>query len=406
MTYTTNTSDSDFDIAIIGGGIQGVGIAQAAAAAGYKTLLLEKTDLAAGTSSKSSKLIHGGLRYLQSGQFGLVRESLKERELLLKNAPELVKSRWFYITIYRHSRYRPWKIRTGLFLYWLLTGFKDAGKFETVPSSDWSLLDNINTAKLQKVFRYRDAQTDDKLLTQAVAESAQSLGATLLCPAEFQSAEKNNTGYRVYYRDSSGKQSVSCRFLINAGGPWVHHLQACISPTPATPQIDLVQGTHLILKNQLSDKCFYLESPKDGRAVFALPWYGKTLLGTTETLHHGIPEQSSPTTLERQYLLDVLKHYFPDYQGNIVEEMSGLRVLPWDKAHPFHRSREVQLVPDDIDHPHYLAIFGGKLTGYRATAEKVLAIVTRTLGAKTAIADTKQLKLALSKTCRTRKDVE
>ncbi len=375
---------------MVGGGIQGAGVAQAAQAAGYKTLIVEKTAWAAGTSSKSSKLIHGGLRYLQSGDFSLVRESLKERSLLLKLAPELVHSNWFTIPIYRHSTYRPWQIRAGLTLYWLLTGCSSEGRFEVVPPADWPSLSGLETNGLQKVFRYRDAQTDDAQLTAAVVRSAQSLGAETRCPATLLSAAQTPKGYRVELDSTEGVETVHCRLLVNAAGPWINLLARNITPLPKIIDIDLVQGAHLVLDQKISEQCFYLEAPSDGRAVFVLPWYDGTLLGTTETVFDGNPDNTVVRDVERQYLLEVLHHYFPGYPGQVCGEMAGLRVLP-EEATGFHlRSREVQFV----ESAGYLAIYGGKLTGYRATAEKVLQRIEKQLGNANHIADTQHLPLS------------
>ncbi|MCA9189545.1 MAG: FAD-dependent oxidoreductase, partial [Planctomycetales bacterium] len=169
-------SMQDCDILVVGGGIHGVGVAQAAAAAGYRAVLLEQRRLAAGTSSRSSKLIHGGLRYLESGQFRLVRESLRERELLLRLAPGLVHRQPFYIPVYPHMSRPRWKLTIGLTLYWLLGGMESELRFGSVRRQDWDELDGLTTDKLRAVLRYVDAQTDDRALTEAVMRSAESLG--------------------------------------------------------------------------------------------------------------------------------------------------------------------------------------------------------------------------------------
>src|SRR5690348_12268607 len=168
---------SQFDVIVVGAGIHGVGVAQAAAAAGQKVLLLEQHIPAFGTSSRSSKLIHGGLRYLESGQFHLVRESLLERALMLKNAPELVRLRAFHIPLYRETRRKPWQIMLGLSMYAVLGGFKRGCRFGLLSKKDWSQLDGLKTDNLRAVFRYYDGQTDDALLTRSVLQSAMRLGA-------------------------------------------------------------------------------------------------------------------------------------------------------------------------------------------------------------------------------------
>ncbi len=378
-----------FDVAVIGGGIQGAGVAQAAAAGGYRVALVEKTGWAAGTSSKSSKLIHGGLRYIEGGHLSLVRESLRERELLLKLAPDLVKRRDFYIPLYQGSALSPVRLRLGLSLYSLLSGLGAHSYFQKIPDWEWPSLNGLNTDQLKTVFKYSDAQTDDRLLTCAVVESAKTLGAELLCPAELIAARKSGDKYQLQLDTSNGEHTIHCRYLVNAAGPWANMLCSHITPPPPQPEVDLVQGTHLVLTHKLSDRCFYLEAPEDGRGVFVLPWYNNTLVGTTETLFHGNPEDCVPLPHEQSYLLNVLTHYFPNYRAEVCDSFAGLRVLPRSKHNPFFRNREVQL----IEGLRYLGIYGGKLTGYRATAAKALQHIRRSLGSRTALADTAELPL-------------
>src|ERR1700759_70397 len=165
-----------YDVIVIGGGVHGAGVLQAAAAAGYTSLLIEKRALASGTSSKSSKLIHGGLRYLESAQFSLVRESLRERAIMLRTASELVELKRFYIPVYRDTRRRPWQLKIGLALYALLGGFGPGTRFGSVPKANWGKLDGLKTEGLDAVVWYHDGQTDDVLLTRAVVDSARAMG--------------------------------------------------------------------------------------------------------------------------------------------------------------------------------------------------------------------------------------
>lgn len=374
------TLQTDYDIVVVGGGIHGAGVAQAAAAAGYATLLLEKTDWAAGTSSKSSKLIHGGLRYLKGGHLGLVRESLRERETLLRIAPHLVNIENFYIPIYRHSQIRAWQLRAGLSIYALLGDLHKHSKFATVPRKNWSNFTGLNTRDLQHIFCYQDAQTDDDALTRAVVASAHNLGATLCCPATLTQAQHTSRGYELQITLPAGPQRVNCGVLINCAGPWINRVAERISPTPAQIPIDLVQGSHLILAPAVSQQRLYLESPTDGRAIFLLPWRGQSLLGTTETLFTGDPDKVHTVPEEEAYLLSIFRHYFPDATPTVVERMAGLRVLPKSSKNPFKRNREVHLITDRLRKPAYIAVYGGKLTGYRATAAKVIALAEKRLG--------------------------
>ena len=216
-----------YDIIIIGAGIQGAGVAQAAAACGYKTLVIEKNaEAGLATSSKSSKLIHGGLRYLESGQFNLVRECLNERKYLLKNAPHLVKLLAFHIPVYSNSSRPAWLIWLGLFIYSLFS-FK---LFSHIHKKQWKNLDNINLKNLKHVFKYYDAQTDDKQLTQAVISSAIKLGSRVIYNAEFIKSEAQNDVHLITYEQNSIEFTAKSSFIINCSGPWTRLVQNKITP--------------------------------------------------------------------------------------------------------------------------------------------------------------------------------
>lgn len=391
-------NDRAYDVVVVGGGINGVGVAQAAAAAGHSVLLLEKRDLAYGTSSRSSKLIHGGLRYLESWEFGLVHEGLRERSLLLRLAPELVTLLPFHIPVYRDTRRRPWLIRTGLSLYAVLGRLASEVRFQAVPRQRWNELDGLVTEDLQAVYRYWDAQTDDKLLTAAVWKSAAGLGAELAIPAQFVGATLTDDGAVLSYRIGEAEFSCRGRVLVNAAGPWVNHVLRRIAPPPPERPIDLVQGTHIEVSGRLEHGIYYVEVPRDGRAVFVMPWKGHTLVGTTETKFRGDPDEVEPLRAEQSYLLRVLQRYFPRYaDAEILQAFAGLRVLPAGPGHAFHRSRETILLTDrDGRHgrPRLLSIYGGKLTAWRATAAKVMARIESALPDRKPVADTRSLPLS------------
>jgi glycerol-3-phosphate dehydrogenase len=383
-----------YDVVIIGGGIHGVGVAQAAAAAGHSALLLERQALAGGTSSRSSKLIHGGLRYLESAQFGLVRESLREREILLRNAPGLVRRVPFYIPVYSSTRRPPWMVRAGLLLYALLGGLSRNARYESVPRARWDSLDGLDTRGLRAVFRYEDAQTDDTRLTQAVMRSAQALGAELRCPANFLSAVHDTDGWLVHYLAGNGEASCRARTLVNAAGPWVNAVLDRIAPRPPMLTVELIQGAHILIEGETRHGIYYVEAPSDGRAVFVMPWQGQTLVGTTETVFNGDPGSVRALPQEIAYLQETLQHYFPHQRGRLLDSFAGLRVLPQGPGSLFHRSRETVLHPDDADHVRLVTIYGGKLTGYRATATRVMRLLQKSLPARQTVADTKKLSLS------------
>jgi len=381
----------DYDVIIIGGGIHGCGIAQAAAAAGYDVLVLEQTALAAGTSSKSSKLIHGGLRYLETAQFRLVREGVREREWLLRQAPELVRRVPFYIPVYRSMKRRPWQIRIGLAVYAVFAGMGPETRFATVPRQRWPELGGINTDGLVKVFRYTDAQSDDAALTRAVMRSACALGAELCCPAQFISAARTETGYAVRYHADGREREAGCRVLINAAGPWVNLVLKAVTPVVNGLAVDLVQGTHIIINQRISDGVVYVEAPRDRRVVLFMPWHGRTLIGTTETVYAGDPAGVRPALAEIDYLLETWRHYYPDAATGISESFAGLRVLPKAEGAAFYRSRETMIHSDSTTHPRLLSIYGGKLTTYCATAGKVVRRLKALLGPRPPRADVRHI---------------
>lgn len=382
------------DIVVIGGGIHGVGAAQASAAAGYQVTLLEQSSLAAGSSSKSSKLIHGGLRYLENLDIKLVRESLHERELLLKNAPGLVQRIPFHIPVYRTTSRKPWLIRAGLSLYTILAGASPSVRFRSLLKNEWEHLDGLKTDGLKKVFQYWDAQTDDRKLTEAVMQSARSLGANILCPTTFIKGEKNINGYKIHYQTGNKINQLQARVVINAAGPWALSVAKKFAPELPVISVENIQGTHIELPGLLEKGCYYLEVPEDKRAIFAMPWDDKTLLGTTEHAYAGDPAKVSPLQEELDYLLQTYQYYFPQRQTEILEAWAGIRVLPAAEGSSFKRSRETRLIVDSENRPTALSIFGGKLTVYRATSEQVMHVIQKSLPKKPAKADTRHLKLS------------
>jgi glycerol-3-phosphate dehydrogenase len=382
-----------YDMVVVGGGIHGAGVAQAAACGGYTVLVLEQSALAAGTSSRSSKLIHGGLRYLEGFDLGLVHEGLSERATLLKIAPDLVQLRPFYIPVYPETSRRPLTLRAGLALYAVLGGLKRESRFRKLEQSEWTSLDGLRPEGLQAVFQYYDAQTNDADLTRAVMQSAIEHGAELRCPAEFMSAVTDSTGCEVSYKENDAEKSCTARVVVNATGPWVNTVSERISPAPGRMPVELVQGTHLILADRLDAGCYYMEAPQDRRAIFLLPWGEHSMLGTTENLYNGDPSTVAPLPREIDYLLDVLQHYFPDRSQQVIDSFTGLRVLPASDSAVFKRSRETQLPVDNSRQPRVLSIVGGKLTGYRATGEKVMHMLRNSLPARRTSANTATLPL-------------
>lgn len=397
----------DYDVVVIGAGINGAGVAQAAAAAGHKVLLLDKQAPAAGTSGRSSKLIHGGLRYLESFEFGLVRESLRERSLLLKLAPDLVQLKNFYIPVYEQTRRNRLVLRTGLSLYWMLAAGGPGSTFQSLPRKRWYGLDGLRTEGLKAVFRYQDAQTDDVLLTRAVVASAASLGAKVEFPARVEALHLQTNSCQVDYRHGDQELSVSATVVVNASGPWANKVLERVTPAVTALPMELVRGSHIILDHLVPGGSelggfYYVESPKDGRAVFVMPWQGKILVGTTEGRYRGDPDKVRALPQEIRYLTDILTHYFPHLQPRAAEKplqtFAGLRVLPGGEGHVFHRSREIILHPDRPSSAgplRLLTLYGGKLTVWRATGEKAMKMLAPSLPQVKPKAKTSRLPLVM-----------
>lgn len=383
------------DVVVIGGGITGVGIAQALAAAGYNVTLWEKNTIGSQTSSNSSKLIHGGLRYLETGQISLVRQCLKERMVLLNLAPSLVHPEPFYIPVYSENNRGFFKIFSGLSLYALLNEFDALSKFEIVPSQKWENLTDIKNKNLKAIFKYWDAQTDDKLLTQAVARSAQELGVDIQenidCISIYHGAYACELAYINQRYPSDSMDKIKSSIVINATGPWVNELLTKVSPQVAPLEVDFVQGSHLLIDIPSPKGVFYLESYLDKRMIFVMPWEGKTLLGTTEIELESVPDSPQISQQEQNYLLAIYCHYFTQYYpenlaSKIIKSYSGVRVLPKAKTGVFKRPRET-LIQTFAAHPCLLAVYGGKLTSFRTTAKEIVSWVESRLGPRKKKAD-------------------
>jgi len=387
--------NTHFDIVIIGGGIHGAGVAQAGAAAGYSVLLLEQNSIASGTSSKSSKLIHGGLRYLESAQFSLVRECLQERYYLLKNAPHLVEMKPFFLPVYKQTSRRPYQLRLGLSLYALLSGMGKYSYYRQLPKKEWADLDGLSEENLQRVFQYWDAQTDDKLLTRAVLASACEMGAESQEHTTLLSAKNDNSQWQIKYESENREQEVTSSIIVNAAGPWVNDVLHRIAPEETGMAVDLVQGSHIVVDGETQKGIYYLESPSDQRAIFVMPWYGRTMVGTTERIYTGDPADVKPQAEEVAYLISAVRHYFPKYSEltpeKIQQAFAGLRVLPRKEGAAFSRPRETSFYQDKS--AHSFSIYGGKLTAYRATSARLIKLIEAQISPKEKVADTRFLQL-------------
>lgn len=365
--------DKVFDLIVIGAGINGVGVGKLAAESGLKVLLLEQyAKPALATSSKSSKLVHGGLRYLESGELHFVYKSLKERRHLLADYPELVKLKPFFIPVYKQSKRSRLTIFAGLFLYFILGGFRKENRFRCLSKKEYHSLDGLKTTELKAVFQYYDAQTDDAKLTETVLDEAVVAGAEVKFLHQIQSI---HLGENISVIQCENGFSAKAKAVVNASGPWVNVVLDKVAPAPKRIEVDLVQGAHIVVPGGLEAGFYYLEARTDGRAVFVMPWHDNILIGTTEKLHTTDPVLVASSDVEAEYLLAVFNDYFPDrkiVKQDILEKMAGLRVLPKSETSIFGRSREVKLKMDRESKPRLLSIYGGKLTSWHSTASAVL----------------------------------
>ena len=365
-------SQSEFDLLVIGGGINGAGIAADAAGRGLSVALLEKGDLASATSSWSSKLIHGGLRYLENYHFGLVRKSLKEREVLTTAAPHLVMPLAFQIPMLPESRSAV-LLRCGLFLYDALAKRKHYSASRAVRY--WA--DSPLEASIRKGFEYWDAQVDDSRLVVANALQARQRGAVVLTRHEVTDASAHPEGWSVAVKDhlSAIRKTLTCKVLVNAAGPWVSQLDGKIAGSEKAHPLRLVKGSHLVLpKLSAQNKAFLLQH-EDGRVVFVIPYLDDySLVGTTEEEYSGDLDVPQISESEVSYLLKIVNHYFKVNVSDeqIVGAFSGIRPLIENEGEQASRvSRDYRLQLNRLPAP-LLSVYGGKVTTYRLLAEQVL----------------------------------
>lgn len=371
----------DYDMCVVGGGVNGTGIARDAAGRGLRVVLLEKGDLACATSSASSKLIHGGLRYLENFEFRLVREALAERETLLSIAPHIV---WPLSFVLPHDpSMRPkWMISAGLFLYDRLGG---PGSLPHARSVDLRM--DICGAPLAPEYRdgfvYPDCWVDDSRLVVLNALDAAERGAKVMTrtTCEALSPLPDQAGWTVRARGSEGRMTAfSARSVVNATGPWVRSfLEAMGRQVSDLPAVRLVQGSHIVLPRLYEGAQAYILQQPDGRIVFALPFLGEfTLVGTTERDFVGDPAQARISMEETNYLCAAVFRAFRRIvaPSDIVWSFSGVRPLADAGSGQARKaSRDYMFHLDTRDGPPLLSVFGGKITTYRRLAEAALAKV-------------------------------
>lgn len=361
-----------YDLVVIGGGINGVGIAADAAGRGLSVLLCEKDDLASHTSSASSKLIHGGLRYLEHKEFRLVREALAEREVLMAKAPHLIRAMRFIMPHRPHLR-PAWLIRTGLFFY------DHLGKREKLAGSnlvDFDPETSLFKPEIVKGFEYSDCAVDDARLVIANAMQAREHGASIQTRTRCLAAQVEQNAWTVQLQNAQSNFTVRAKVLVNAAGPWVTEFIQQDLQMKAAYMIRLIQGSHIIVpKIYAGDKAFILQND-DQRIVFAIPYLDEyTLIGTTDQRYLGNPDQVEITEGEIDYLLKVMNGHFQQQltREDIISTYSGVRPLCDDESdNPSAMTRDYTLVLSQEQSAPLLSVYGGKLTTYRKLAESAM----------------------------------
>ncbi len=361
---------SHFDLFVVGGGINGTGIIADAAGRGLSTGLCEMGDLANATSSSSSKLIHGGLRYLEHYEFRLVKEALTEREVLLNIAPHIVTPMRFQMPHRPHLR-PAWLIRIGLFLY------DHLGKRETLKGSSSVKYAENSPLKpdIKKGFEYSDCWVDDARLVVTNALSAQQNGATIFARTKCLSAKRINGLWHLHLENQRTQEThqITAKALVNAAGPWVSSFIETGLQQKAPYGIRMIQGSHIVVPRIGQHTNAFIMQNTDNRIVFAIPYREKyTLLGTTDVEYKGDPNQVSISSEEAEYILNVANAHFKNTltQDDIVWSYSGVRPLLEDESSdPSAVTRDYTLHLDDQDNEApLLSIFGGKITTYRKLA--------------------------------------
>jgi D-erythritol 1-phosphate dehydrogenase len=377
MTGAASAAARDYglvDIAVIGGGINGAGIARDAAGRGLKVLLCEKGDLAEGTSSRSGKLVHGGLRYLEYYEFRLVREALIEREVLLASAPHII---WPLRFVLPHSPgQRPaWLVRAGLFLYDHLGGRK-----RLPPSRDLDLSLAPEGAPLRPEFRrgfeYSDCWVDDARLVVLNLVDAARLGSLVLPRTRATQARRVGNTWHLEMQSEDGlAHVVRARALVNAAGPWVEDVLQHVTGLNSSHGVRLVKGSHIVVPKFWSGTHAYLLQNDDRRVIFVNPYQGDlALIGTTDIPYEGRAEDVAIDDAEIRYLLSALARYMkaPPESSDIVHSFSGVRPLYDDNSENPSAVTRLLEIDGGPDIAPVLSIFGGKITTYRKLAEHAL----------------------------------
>lgn len=370
---STEVNQDLYDICIIGGGVYGAWAARDAALRGLKVILVEKGDWGCATSQSSSKLLHGGLRYLEQYEFGLVRKSLKERDVLFEIIQNLVKPLRFVVPLYKSSRVGPFKMRLGLKVYDQLAGESEIAKpYKRLSDEDvFALFPWLERNEFKAALEYSDAQTDDARLTYQIIECAKRLGVTCLSYTEATITHTMQSDKEVQLNKQGEIKKIKSRSILMTTGPWKDANIGSSSKTREKSK--LTKGVHLILPDIGIDRAFTLFAPEDGRVFFLIPWYGRTMVGTTDTNYQGRVEDCKVNKNDVDYILKAVNNFLGSTQwshSDVIGSFCGLRVLQAaDDENPSQASREWAL--PEI-RPAIFRSIGGKLTSAREDAAKAI----------------------------------
>jgi glycerol-3-phosphate dehydrogenase len=353
-----------------------VAVARAAALRGQKVLLVERGDLAGATSSRTSKMIHGGIRYLEQGRLGLVRESLRERRILLRSAPEFVRPVTFLLPTYRGDRRPGWMLHLGLRLYGALAGSDGLATHRSLTRDHLLAREpGLNPDGLTGGFEFHDAQMDDALVCVATALAAERAGATVRTHTEVRGLERAGSGWRARLHDHERgiEEAVEARSVVNATGPWADEIRNLALPGSA-PAVRRTRGTHVVVEGALVRHALLLTARRDGRVFFVLPWGAHTMFGTTDVDDDRAPDSVGPTAEDVRYLCEEAAAALPSVSraGGPVRAFAGVRSLArgtGSGGDPSSNSREHRLLFEE----GILTVIGGKFTTHRSMAERVLA---------------------------------
>lgn len=357
--------DGPVRVAVIGGGINGAGIAWELARKDYDVVLYEKKCCGEQTSGATTKLIHGGLRYLERFHLALVRESLQERTWLLEHLPQLVHPIEILLPVYADSPRSRRTIRAGLLLYDLLAGRARLRRHQSLTAQELMLRAPLVEHDLRGGFSFSDAQTDDKSLVRVVVESARRDGATIREQTKVVALRRDRDEWIV--RSAAGDEE-RFRVVINAAGPWMNELLAA-NKLRSRYRLSLVRGSHIVLRHQVSESGILLQSTSDRRIFFVLPWKGGTLVGTTEVVQRESLEDVHATEGEIDYLITRFNRYIrqPIRRDDVAATFAGVRPLVGRSANPSAIGREYRIERKQ----NLINVFGGKMTTFMSLARNV-----------------------------------